>query len=335
MWFLQTTLDNPKALKPTKVEGSLDTHLEWWDTGVLYVKASERSKSKSLNKSNQRVVISSGIHGNETAPIEIVDKLVEDILTGDLKVAVDCLFIIGNPPAVIQESRFVEENLNRLFSGKHASSSNQESDRAAALESYIERFFNLGSEQLYHYDLHTAIRGSELEKFAVYPYLHDRSVSDFQLGFLEKCGIQAVLLSNQPSGTFSYFSSKHFRAHAFTIELGKVRRFGENEMAKFTEIDAGLRNLISGLESFQDQPQEIQVFEVIEEVIKQTDNFKLHIEPDAKNFTEFQAGALLASDTNYEYRTKRDGERFVFPISNVPCGQRAMLVVAPANTVNN
>jgi len=63
-----------------------------------------------------------------------------------------------------------------------------------------------GDEPRLHYDLHTAIRSSEIEKFAVYPYLHTRSWSKQQLAFLESCDIEAVLLSNQPAGTFSWES---------------------------------------------------------------------------------------------------------------------------------
>ena len=62
---------------------------------------------------------------------------------------------------------------------------------------------------------------------------------------------------------------------------------------------------------------------------KRSDALQLHIADDAKNFTEYPVNSLLASDVDYEYRTQVDGERFVFPIKNVPCGQRAMLVVAP------
>ena len=68
---------------------------------------------------------------------------------------------------------------------------------------------------------------------------------------------------------------------------------------------------------------------MVEEVIKRSEHFKLHFPDDAKNFTAFAKGSVLASDIDYEYRTQQNGERFVFPITNVPIGQRAMLIVAP------
>lgn len=329
MTFLKLTLDNPDFLQPFDKTLADGTRLRLMDTGILRV---------SPNcKSNQKVVISSGVHGNETAPMEIVDALVADIESGQLVVACEVLFIVGNPPAVNAEARFVGENLNRLFSGKHQKSKTAEARRAAQLEQVVRDFFNDthadipgdAAPRKLHYDLHTAIRGSELEKFAVYPYLHSREWSRSQIAFLESCGIQAVLFSNQPSGTFSYFSSHEFGADAFTIELGKVRKFGENNMANFEKMRAGLASVISAKQSFQRRHSSIKLFSVVEEVIKRTEAFQLHVDDDAKNFTEFSAGVLLASDDGYEYRTQQDGERFVFPISNVPCGQRAMLVVAP------
>lgn len=319
--FLARTLAEPEtsvSLTETLADG---TQLALLDVGVLRIRPPQAGA--------RRVLISCGIHGNETAPMEMVDQLVSEIFSGQLQVKNELLLVIGNPPAAIAEQRFVEENLNRLFSGKHAQSQAKEARRAAQLEALTSEFFLGGDEPRLHYDLHTAIRGSYIEKFAVYPYLHGQPWSEPQLGFLEQAGIEAVLLSNQPSGTYSYFSSRAFGADAFTIELGKVRKFGDNDMRRFAPMTESLRGVISGVEQFSAERQEIKIFAVVEEVIKRSENFKLHIPDDAKNFTEYAAGALLASDDGYEYRTQRDGERFVFPITNVPPGQRAMLVVAP------
>lgn len=328
MSFLKTTLENPLNAPAHSLRTHNGVDLEFLDTGILRVSPAGALASQ---KNNYRVVISCGVHGNETAPIEMVEQLFTEIKSGELAVNNELLFIIGNPPAMIQESRFVDENLNRLFSGQHTASESKEANRARLIEEHVTRFYQEGDEGRLHYDLHTAIRGSELEKFAVYPFLHERQWSTAQVAFLERCGLEAILLSSKPAGTFSYFTSNHFGAHSFTIELGKVRKFGDNDMSNFGQAMQGLRDLISGNEHFEDEPSAIQAFSVVEEVIKRSDDFKLHVADDAKNFTVFPKGHLLASDKDYEYRTQRDGERFVFPIANVPIGQRAMLVVAPTN----
>jgi len=321
MSFLSHTLANPEHTEPHSVQLDNGVRLEFLHTGILRI--------QPATSANRRILISCGIHGNETAPMEIVDQLFGEIKAGTLHVAEELLLIIGNPSAANLALRFEHENLNRLFSGRHNNSDNPEAKRAALIEQVTRKFFTDSDLPCLHYDLHTAIRGSQIEKFAVYPYLHGREWSVAQLGFLESCGLGAVLLSNQPAGTFSYYTSHEFAAHSFTLELGKVRKFGENDLSNFTLVIEGLRRLISGSETFSQSPETIQVFEVVEEVIKRTGKFRLHVEADAKNFTEFKQGALLASDKDYEYRTRSDGERFVFPISNVPCGERAMLVIAP------
>jgi len=321
MSFLQTTLANPVSAEPHSLTLKSGVNLELLETGILRVSPAQPG--------GHRIVISCGIHGNETAPIEMVEQLFSEIKSGELRVANELLLIIGNPPAANQAVRFVDENLNRLFSGKHQSSSTQEARRAKLIESYVTEFYQRGEEPRLHYDLHTAIRGSELEKFAVYPYLHDRDWSKAQIAFLEHCGLEAILLSTKPAGTFSYFTSTQFGADSFTIELGKVRKFGDNDMSNFADAMQGLRELISGQEDFSRELKSIQVFSVVEEVIKQSEALTLHVADDAKNFTAFPKGSLLASDEGYEYRTQEDGERFVFPIINIPIGQRAMLVVAP------
>lgn len=336
MKFVDHSLNHPISAERVFTQLQNGVRLNFLETGVLRVsppsadKASEHSSSE--DNTSFRIIISCGIHGNETAPIELVDQLIREIVDGDLSVNNELLFILGNPPAVIKETRFVEENLNRLFCGKHQDSSSLESDRARLLEAYVEEFFsnsNSRTEQCLHYDLHTSIRGSEFNKFSVYPFLHERQWSRAQLAFLERCGIEAVLLSNQPAATFSYFTSTRFAAHSFTLELGKVKSFGDNNMSDFDSAAKGLRRLIKGQQVFDDNLQNMKVFHVVEEVIKRSEQLKLHFPDNAKNFTEFPKNSLLVSDLNYEYRTKQDGERFVFPIINVPIGQRAMLVVAP------
>jgi len=279
MSFLEYSLKHELTAPKHSLELESGARFEFLETGVLRVRPSEEA--------SYRVIISCGIHGNETAPMELVDQLFKEIRANELQVNNEILFIIGNPPAANKAKRFIEENLNRLFSGNHKSSHSQEAKRAELLEKSSAAFFGEGEELRLHYDLHTAIRESEFEKFAVYPFLHERVWSQQQIAFLENCGVGAVLLSSQPAGTFSYFTSNNFHSHAFTVELGKVEKFGDNDMEKFADVLQGLRNVISGDENFVAMPQQIKVFKVVEEVIKRSENLKLHFADDAKNFSAF------------------------------------------------
>ena len=299
------------------------------DTGVLLI------EPDSLSHEPKDIIISSGIHGNETAPIEIVNRLVSELVLGETQVKHRTLFIIGNPVAMNLGQRFEKENLNRLFCGKYQDiAACYEQGRAEKLEHYVTEFFSRKHSARgarYHYDLHTAIRPSKYEKFAIYPYQGDKPWCKEQLAFMHSCGINTILFGHAPSGTFSYFTSASFQAHAFTVELGKVMPFGQNNMSNFSEITDNLRSLV------QEQPismaafnnDNFNLFEVLGDITKVTDNFKLHIADDVSNFTDFPVNTLLSEDKGEIYRTSQEGESIVFPNAKVANGQRAGLLVVP------
>ncbi|MBV1911629.1 MAG: succinylglutamate desuccinylase [Kangiellaceae bacterium] len=322
-------------------ESSLSNGLKirLYDIGILQI--IPKSPSASY------VLISSGVHGNETAPIEIVDKMVKDIWADKLEVKVNLMFIIGNPPAMNISKRFKIQNLNRLFSGRYQSIVNNDSkpdyecERARIIEQSVTDFFTVTLDQKtekiinpirYHFDLHTAIRPSKHEKFVVYPYLDERPWDKNHIAFFGGSDITTVLLGNQPAGTFSYYSSNRFNALSATVELGKVMPFGENDMNSFIGIDSNLRRLIRDeapvIKPFNNT--DYKVFEVKQDIIKTNDDFKLLLGDDVKNFTSFDKGTLLASDGNDEsYTVEKDGEAIVFPNNNVPVGQRVGVLLQP------
>ncbi len=303
------------------------------DTGVLLV---EPEHSTLSDKPSKRIVISSGIHGNETAPIEIVQQIVSNIIAQNIQVKHPTLFIMGHPVAMNIAKRFQTENLNRLFCGKYQTVEPcYEKFRAEKLEEYVSDFFNAGSPEItnYHYDLHTAIRSSKYEKFAIYPYQGDKPWNKEQLCFMASCGVNTILFGHGPTGTFSYYSSANFSAHAFTVELGKVRAFGENDMTNFQAAADKLTALVCdedlSLKDFDNN--DFNLFEALGDITKVSENFKLFVDDAASNFTDYPVGTILSTDTNEEYRTTKVGESVVFPNANVGNGQRAALMVVPTN----
>ena len=285
------------------------------------------------SKPNKRIVLSCGVHGNETAPIEICDDLVKGILTGNITLAHDVLFLFGNLPAMGIAERFSEENVNRLFSGarwKGEGVVNAARVRAKQLEDAVASFFKAGEGTRYHYDLHTAIRASKNEKFAVYPYLHDRVHSKGQLAFLAACGVKTILLSESSTTTFSYFSSYQYNAHAFTVELGKVRPFGQNDMRRFEDAKQAITQLITQTEYAPTvEMGDLDIYRVNQVINRNEEQFTLHFDDDTPNFTDYPKGTVLASDPGKNYIAEQDGEAIVFPNAKVAIGQRALLTVVP------
>jgi len=338
--FLDLTLSHLDSLAPVNVTLNNGTAVSIWDTGVICF---EPQQTNTISKD---IVLSCGVHGNETAPIEICAELVKDLLTGQLQVKHRLLVLFGNPAAINAGTREVTENLNRLFSGHHSMGAgliNAERKRAKALEEYVSRFYNelrvtdSAPRNRYLYDLHTAIRGSRFEKFAVYPFLHGKPWQKEQFEFLQACDVTTVLLMQTPASTFSYYASNSHDADAFTIELGKVQPFGNNDMRRFAKARAALRQLVSEEEvsTVHFDEQQFQLYKVYRAINKQTQEFKLHFEDDVENVTNYHPGTLLATDGDIEYRVEQEGEALIFPNAKVAIGQRAMLMVVPATVSHN
>lgn len=320
----------------TSSQSSAKTKVTVFDTGIIQFEPLKHTSGKDI-------VLSSAVHGNETAPIEICSELIKQLILGELHLEHRTLFIFGNPASINIGKRFVEENLNRLFSGGHSADQgqgagliNKERHRALLLENTVTEFFNSanssqGNRERFHYDLHTAIRGSKNDKFAVYPFRHSTPWVKAQLQFMLACDVNTILFSNSPTTTFSYFSSNEFGAHAFTVELGKVRPFGENDMSKFADVKASLTSLISGqdLALKEYKEQDFSFFEIDQIIDRHHENFKLHFADDVENFTDFPIGTVIATDGSIKIKTQKQGESIIFPNANVAIGQRALLTVIP------
>lgn len=326
--FLQFTLAHPESTLPAKWHLANGTAVELWDTGVLVF--------NPRGSSELDLIISSGVHGNETAPIELCAAICQDLLQEKLLAKARVMFLFGNPPAINAGKRELVDNLNRLFSGHHVKGTEPyswERQRAAKLEEYVTRFFQEGGKEKKRalYDLHTAIRGSQFEKFAVYPFLHGEPWSESQFEFLAACDVHTVLLMQTAASTFSYYASHSHGAAAFTIELGKVRPFGENDMTRFSACNDTLRRLIAGL-PLSTEPFTVanfNLFAVSRGINKTTEDFSLSFAADIENFTQLPVGSLLAVDGETEHRVEEAGEAIIFPNANVALGQRAMLLVKP------
>ncbi|WP_297790867.1 succinylglutamate desuccinylase [uncultured Marinobacter sp.] len=290
------------------------------------------------NPNQEALIVSAGVHGNETAPIEVLNGLVTELLNGQWTLACPMLLILGNPPAMVAGDRFIDANMNRLFHGAHGKEEYRglpEAARAQFLEEACRQFAAQHSHNLCHYDLHTAIRLSRREKFALYPFVAGRDVPQAQCDFLLEAGVETLLLQHREGTTFSSFSSSVLKAESFTVELGKVRPFGQNDLSRFAGISNALRRRMSGLPPVPPTPphDHLAVFEVVHEIINTGDGFRFHVPDDVANFTEYAPGTLIWEDADTEYRVGHSPESIVFPNRNVPVGQRVGLLIRPRQSL--
>ncbi|MFV3305771.1 succinylglutamate desuccinylase [Pseudomonas sp. NY15181] len=314
--------------EPTeKIQLTADgTRLHWLAEGALEITPSTtRDQGRDL-------LLSAGIHGNETAPIELLDRLVQRIARGELKPAARILILLGNPEAMRRGERYLEQDINRLFCGRHEEGSGNEALRASELERLAAAFFVREGRSRLHYDLHTAIRGSKIEQFALYPWSEGRQHSRDELARLRSAGIDAVLLQSKPGITFSAYTYSHLGAEAFTLELGKARPFGQNQAVNLERLEAMLQGLIRGDAPAADAAQldGLKLFAVSREVIKHSEHFRLHLDDAVDNFTELDQGYLLAEDIGgTRWIVEEQGARIIFPNPRVKNGLRAGILVVP------
>ncbi|WP_175770370.1 succinylglutamate desuccinylase [Burkholderia anthina] len=345
--FLASTLagDTPAVKGGACADGAV--RWQWLGDGLLELEPAGDEAERAS------VLVSAGVHGDETAPIELLSMLVRDLAAGTLPLACRLLVVLGNVPAMRAGERYLDDDLNRLFGGRHAQvPASREAPRAMQLETAAAEFFaaaRAGSVR-WHIDMHTAIRASVFEQFALLPHT-GMPPTRAMIEWLGDARIAAVLLHTAKGNTYSHFTAEQCGALACTLELGKVRPFGQNDLSRFAPADLAVRKLVSGTPGDVDArgghprgghprgghprgghprggpPPLPRVFTVIDQITKQSDALELFVAADVANFTAFARGTVLAQDGDYRYTVKHDEERIVFPNPAVKPGLRAGLLV--------
>lgn len=318
--FLFDSLDLDQPVSAAEMQTAAGVTLKLHERGVLEVLPPE------VDGNTRHIVMSTGIHGDETAPMELVDKLVDDIISGFQTVNERLLLIIAHPQATNQHTRFIEENLNRLFDDKPRDTST-ELVIADQLKILMHEFFaQTAMSQRWHLDLHCAIRGSKHYSFAVSPRARHAVRSRALMNFVESAHVEAVMLSNAPSATFSWYSAETFGAQALTMELGQVARIGDNDLQRLVAFDLAMRDLIAR-EQCEHLPKKTVMYRVSRTIVRLHEDFDFLFDDDVENFTSFVHGEVFGHDGDKPLMAKNEGEAIVFPNRRVAIGQRAALMV--------
>jgi succinylglutamate desuccinylase len=277
----------------------------------------------------QNIIISAAIHGNETAPVEIMGALISDLLANKYSLKVRLMVIFGNIEAMRKGERYLNIDLNRLFSGHYVHYPDRmETQRAATLQQVVADFYGAAKNKFkLHFDLHTAIKPSYHATFGLLPYLPGGHYDPDMIAWLQSIGLDALVVNHTPAATFSYFTSNEFGVSSCTLELGKAQPFGHNDLLKFERIRIGLVNLVLGQTTEHHPSSALITYKVSQVLIKQSEQFKLHIDDNAENFSEFPEGFILASDQNIKYRVNTSQGYILFPNNDVKIGFRAGLLL--------
>ena len=273
------------------------------------------------------VVVSVGVHGDETGPIEVAAHVLDALSREPSALAVDLMICVGNIDAIAAGKRFIDADLNRMFRPLRGSLAGAaEAARADTMIAATAAFFEDAGADRWHLDLHTAIRPSVYPTFAIVPDLIAKEGKSVLISWLGQAAIGAIIMNPQSAGTYSYHSAQFHGAAASTVELGRVGTLGQNDLSLFVHVHEALDDLLRGAAPAGPKVKP-HVFKVAQEIIKLSDGFKMAFDRSTQNFTSLRQGEVIATDGETVYSVQHPEELVVFPNPDVRVGLRAGLMV--------
>ncbi|GGY11214.1 succinylglutamate desuccinylase [Massilia dura] len=273
------------------------------------------------------VLLSVGVHGDETGPIELTAYLLDALAKEPGALAVDLMVCVGSIGAIRAGKRFIDADLNRMFRAERGSlAGTAEAARADEMIAATVAFFAEAGPERWHLDLHTAIRASYYPTFAIVPELIEASAQARLIGWLGEAGIGAVIMNQASAGTYSYYSAEHHGAAGSTVELGRIGTLGRNDLAQFAAASNALDRLLRGLPP-QPAASAPHVFRVAQNIIKLSDGLTMAFGKETQNFTPLKQGDEIARDGDTVYTVRHAEEFVVFPNPDVRIGLRAGMMV--------
>ncbi|MYM69727.1 succinylglutamate desuccinylase [Pseudoduganella sp. FT55W] len=291
--------------------------------GIITIKAAGGARDAA----RPAVLVSVGVHGDETGPIEVVAYLLDALSHQPSALAVDLMLCVGSIDAIRAGRRFIDADLNRMFREQRGTlEGTVEAARADVMIAATTAFFKDAGPVRWHLDLHTAIRPSVYPTFAIVPELIPDAARGALIDWLGLAGIGAIIMNPASVGTYSYYSSEHHAAAGTTIELGRIGTLGQNDLAQFKDASQALDDLLRGAPK-REGAQRPHIFNTARQIIKLSDQFQMAFGKETHNFTAMKQGEEIARDGDTIYTVQFPEELVVFPNPDVRIGLRAGLMV--------
>ncbi|MCH8553106.1 MAG: succinylglutamate desuccinylase [Natronospirillum sp.] len=311
--FLHSSLQSEVPGDPIVTSGAT---LTWEAPGILTIEPHEQSHLPAA-------IVSVGVHGDETVPIRLVDQWLRGLVDTGYVVKRPFLVLLANPAAVQAESRFVEHNMNRLFSTQSSAGEDEEVRRARSLMRAVKWFTDRYPDGL-HFDMHSTIKPSDRERFAlVPPDCAERNLTNLMKWF-QRFEVDAWVQNRSAAATFASYSARLGYLSA-TLELGQVSSLDE-PLDRFLPLIAELDGLAKGPST--PSGHMTQGYQVLREIIRPEGGFEVCLEGFV-NFRPLSAGTVIARGDTEEWVVEQSGDALLFLNAKVPVGHRVALVIRP------
>ena len=242
-----------------------------------------------------RVVMFSGVHGDEISGIHAVDKLFFDFFTGARTLLKGSLTLArGNAQAIAAERRYLKYNLNRMYKDEYGSDIDRnayEYQRAQELKSILR-------ECDYFLDLHSAPIAQE-------PFL---IAEQHAIDFFSKLGLPHIIMGwNKFSGGTTGGDGENYAnmhgAIAATLESGSHFEKRSNDVAFRTVITMlSLLGMIEAVEGVH--RADAEVIDMYAVVTKDADDFRYA--GTVQNFQRFARDEAFAFQNGKPMTVKED-----------------------------
>lgn len=342
---IQEEINNEKYPKNLVFNNSTVLNITLPSSGILQI--------KSKIKSNDTLVFSGGIHGDEKAGIEILDHLVEEIVSGTLEVKHNLLLIYGNLRAMnmrdgkghrcIEPELGIISNLNRCFNqGIFGNPKSYAQIRANEITSAVEKFVRGFVEVI---DIHQSfvvptvrdVRGNNNRTEYTYAILYYKDVKKILNWIYEKYSdiVAGAVLNDmsQKHTSFAGYMAQKFEANSATFEQGAI---GYTDWDTFTpQLLQNIKTKISGNGKLK-KPLGFDVWKFTGNIIKETEDFKF-LSKDGeilkKNPIDFlPIGYSRIAKDNKKYFDIADNERLLFSNCDVPLRDRVAMIIKKIKT---
>lgn len=261
------------------------------------------------------IVCFAGIHGNETGGVKALEKIFNTLSSKKEKVKGRFIGIKGNLKALNTGQRYIEEDLNRLWSdefihiARNHSHDHPEFEELAALCDTIDSINLDDYRQKIFIDLH----GTSADN-GIFVIVKDYKESAFIVDNLHS-PVLLRLHDSLHNTTVPYMAEHGFISLGF--EGGKI---GSAETIENHRLIMWQILLQTGLIDEEQIPEEVLNYQVLNEFssklpkylkldychkIKEGDNFEML--PGFANYDYIKKGDLLAKDKHGEIRSQHDG----------------------------